>query len=130
MCSSCVMDLMSEDLALVMTLLRKEGAFSASCCLIVINSDLRTLMGFVIIICFSNTSKISSIVQVSIFGFCLTYVCQSVSSERIKDANMKPFSLLMFSGPPHTIPNHVLNPCLNTSNWSGEQSEARGKGFK
>ena len=70
------------------------------------------------------------IVSVLMSGFCLTYVCQSVSSERMRDANMKLFSLLICSGPPHTIPNHVLNPCLKTSSWSGEQSEARGKGFR
>ena len=124
------MERMSADLALVMTRLRKEGAFSASCCLIVINSDLLTLIGFVIIICFSKTSKICSIVSVSMSGFCLTYVCQSVSSERMRDANVKLFSLLICSGPPHTFRNHVLNPYLKTSSWSGEQSEAKGKGFK
>ena len=53
------MDRMSEDLAFAMTLLRKEGAFSPLCCLIVTNSDLCTLMGFVIIICFSKMVKIS-----------------------------------------------------------------------
>ena len=109
------MDHMSEDLAFAMTLLKNEGAFSPSCCLMVTNSDLRTLIGFVIIICFSKIVKISSIVQFSMFAFCLTYVCHSVSSERIMEANMNPFSLLIFSGPPHTIPNQLLNPCLNTS---------------